>query len=90
MPDQIPIFADSSWVDGWPVETDPVPTNLYKGSQSGQPNMGRFVTWRHGNWTNVVFLDGHAGKNELEELWTLRWSTKFIAKPGVTVPRAPK
>jgi prepilin-type N-terminal cleavage/methylation domain-containing protein len=44
----IPVFADAVWVDGWPVETNPVPTNLVLASQSAMPSMGRFCSWRHG------------------------------------------
>lgn len=85
-PDLIPVFADSVWVDGWPVETDPVPTDLYLASQSAMPSMGRFCSWRHGTQTNVVFLDGHAQRIELGDLWTLKWSLAFKPKAGVYVP----
>jgi prepilin-type N-terminal cleavage/methylation domain-containing protein/prepilin-type processing-associated H-X9-DG protein len=87
--DNIPIFADAVWVDGWPAETDPVPTDLVLASQSGMPSMGRFCSWRHGNETNVVFLDSHASRLPLGDLWTLKWSVKFQPKTGVDVPRAP-
>ncbi|QOV91376.1 type II secretion system protein [Humisphaera borealis] len=75
-PDEIPVFADAAWVDGWPRETDPLPPDFWLGSQSGQSNMGRFLTWRHGKWTNLVFLDGHAAKLELGELYRLRWNAE--------------
>jgi hypothetical protein len=54
------------------------------------PNMGRFCTWRHGAQTNVVFLDYHASRVELGDLWTLKWSLKFQPKAGVYVPPPPK
>jgi prepilin-type N-terminal cleavage/methylation domain-containing protein/prepilin-type processing-associated H-X9-DG protein len=73
-PDQIPVFADANWVDGWPRETDAVPADLWLGAQSGQPTMGRFITWRHGRRTNLVFLDGHAATLDLGELYQLRWN----------------
>ncbi len=72
--DEIPVFADANWVDGWPRETDALPTDLYLGARSGQPTMGRFITWRHGKRTNLVFLDGHAATLELGELYRLKWN----------------
>jgi prepilin-type N-terminal cleavage/methylation domain-containing protein/prepilin-type processing-associated H-X9-DG protein len=87
--EDIPVFADSVWVDGWPRETDPVPPDLTKGSQSGMASMGRFVSWRHGRATNVVFLDSHAVRLPLADLWTIRWNNDFKATPGVTVPNPP-
>ncbi|HEX8915902.1 MAG TPA: type II secretion system protein [Humisphaera sp.] len=86
----IPVFADAVWVDGWPRETDPVPADLTKGSQSGMPSMGRFMSWRHGKTTNVVFLDGHASRLFLSELWTLKWNSQFIYKTDVVVPPPPQ
>jgi prepilin-type N-terminal cleavage/methylation domain-containing protein/prepilin-type processing-associated H-X9-DG protein len=86
----IPVFADASWVDAWPRETDPLPPDLFKGSQAGESNMGRFVTWRHGNVTNLVFLDGHAARHPLGELWTFRWSNRAKPKYDMVVPPRPK
>jgi prepilin-type processing-associated H-X9-DG protein len=88
--DTIPVFADAAWVDGWPRATDPVPPDLTLGSQSGMPSMGRFITWRHGRYTNVVFLDGHASRMLLPEMWTLQWHVGFVPNPNVTVPPPPQ
>lgn len=45
-----PMFADSGWVDAWPLEIDAVPTDLYSSGSSGGygNNMWRFVIPRHG------------------------------------------
>ena len=88
-PESIPVFADAVWVDGWPRETDPVPPDLTKGSQSGMASMGRFVSWRHGRFTNVVFLDSHAARLTLADLWTIRWNNELKTNTVVTVPRPP-
>ena len=86
--DMIPVFADCNWVDGWPRETDALPTNLWIGAQSGQPTMGRFITWRHGEKTNVVFLDGHADTMKLAYLYKLKWHRKSV-EAEVTIPGPP-
>lgn len=78
-PNLVPIFADANWVDGWPRETDAIPADLWAGAQSGKPSMGRFITWRHGKWTNLVFLDGHAERLELGQLYQLKWNHGFKA-----------
>jgi prepilin-type processing-associated H-X9-DG protein len=59
------------------------PTNLNEGARydttigSHGPNcgqMGRFCIARHGQATNIVFLDGHAETVALADLWSLKWS----------------
>lgn len=45
---QTPFFYDSVWVDGWPWETDLPNTDLYDGSGTGSPMMGRLAIPRHG------------------------------------------
>ena len=53
-----PYFVDSVWVDGWPWETDTPSGNLYAGSGTGTPFMGRFTIPRHGGQS-----PGSASKN---------------------------
>ena len=33
---------------------------------------------RHGRAINIDFLDGHAARTPLEELWKLRWNNKWV------------
>jgi prepilin-type processing-associated H-X9-DG protein len=81
---EIPVFADCSFVNSWPRETDAVPTNLMSpvtdanltsGSNVGMP---RFCIDRHKKAINVVFLDGSARRVLLGELWSLQWSKQYI------------
>jgi prepilin-type N-terminal cleavage/methylation domain-containing protein/prepilin-type processing-associated H-X9-DG protein len=84
---QIPVFADSIWVEASPTSNDPVPADLTKGffDPNGTDMMGRFCIARHGKKVNVVFLDGHAQTIDLGELWQLQWSPNFV-KRVVRVP----
>jgi prepilin-type N-terminal cleavage/methylation domain-containing protein len=84
---RIPVFADASWVDGWPKETDAVPPNLEFAGNSTSEMMQRFCMKRHGWSVNLVFYDGHAQNVELNELWNLRWSKGFKPRTDVKVPR---
>ena len=80
----VPIFCDSSWVDAWPVDTDP-PGDLVTGDQQ---MMTRVCLKRHNKrFCNVSFLDGHAESVLLPDLWKLKWSKVFDT--GKTPPRMP-
>jgi prepilin-type processing-associated H-X9-DG protein/prepilin-type N-terminal cleavage/methylation domain-containing protein len=74
----VPLFADSGWVDVWPYDTD-VPGDLVSGTGFGQlPEMPRVCIKRHNKrFSNVSFLDGHAESVLLPNLWKLKWSTVF-------------
>ena len=82
----IPVFADSTWVDGWPRAEDPTPPNLATGdydrqgsNKSPDENMlGRFTIARHERKTNVSFIDGHAETIPLERLKRLKWHQGFV------------
>jgi len=84
----VPIFADSGWVDVWPMDTD-TPGDLVSGNGFGQiPQMPRVCIKRHNKrYSNVVFLDGHAESVILPNLWRLKWSTIFDTTK--TPPRMP-
>lgn len=87
-PTKAPLYADCTWVDGWPMEWDAVPTNfLLGGSGADGKQMGRFAIDRHDMHVNVVFADGHAELHPLEELWTLEWHRQWRPpNPAVTIP----
>jgi prepilin-type processing-associated H-X9-DG protein len=74
--DNIPLFLDCQWIDGWPQYTDDPP------EFDGQPwdsvnQMRRFCMNRHRGYINSLFLDGSARKVGLKELWTLKWHREF-------------
>jgi prepilin-type N-terminal cleavage/methylation domain-containing protein len=95
-----PVFTDSVWVDGWPLETDGPAKDLYDGSDN--TFMGRVTIARHlglgpaaapKNITSssqlvggieAGFLDGHAGPVKLQNLWALDWHKNWV-NPG-TIP----
>jgi prepilin-type processing-associated H-X9-DG protein len=84
----VPLFADSGWVDVWPYDTD-VPGDLVSGNGFGQlPEMPRVCIKRHNKrYSNVSFLDGHAESVLLPNLWKLKWSTVFDT--GKVPPKMP-
>lgn len=80
-PDNVPVFADANWIDGWPTHDDTVPADLTTGWDFGTPyyprQMGRFCLARHGQHITVGFIDGHAALVPLRKLWALQWSRAF-------------
>jgi prepilin-type processing-associated H-X9-DG protein/prepilin-type N-terminal cleavage/methylation domain-containing protein len=91
--DAVPILADCIEHEGRPLDTDTVPTNLEQPlptSESGLPGPTGFMAYfcidRHRRAVNVVFLDGHAARVPLPELWKLQWNRSFIAR-DVVLPR---
>jgi prepilin-type N-terminal cleavage/methylation domain-containing protein/prepilin-type processing-associated H-X9-DG protein len=82
----VPVFGDCAWVDGWPKETDMPPPNLEDAGFQTEEMMQRFCMKRHDWSVNVVFADGHATNNDLNQLWELKWNRLF--KPTkVSVPK---
>lgn len=87
---QIPVFADSVWVEGWPTggdQTYTAPNNSQTGpgtSIAGTPTtttnyMQEFCINRHvGRRVNIVFLDGHADSFDLPEIWGATGATAPI------------
>ncbi len=84
----VPIFADSGWVDAWPVDND-VAGDLVSGNGFGQfPEMPRVCIKRHNKrFSNVSFCDGHAESVLLPNLWRLKWSKVFDTTK--TLPKMP-
>jgi len=78
---RIPMFADCTYVDGTPLQTDSPP--LYdgqpraSGGTSPRNEMNHFCTNRHNGSINMLFLDWAVRKVGLKELWTLRWHRQF-------------
>src|SRR4030095_16548775 len=84
----VPVFADSGWVDVWPYDND-IPGDLVSGNGFGQlPEMPRVCIKRHNKrYSNVGFVDGHAESIFLPDLWRLKWSGVFnTGKPTVRIP----
>ena len=79
MPFLTPIFADSIWIDGWPMDTDHCPADF---DLNGSPNyigkMSMHVINRHGSHINVGFIDGHQEPVKLSALWSLKWHNDFV------------
>jgi prepilin-type N-terminal cleavage/methylation domain-containing protein len=87
----VPVFADSTWVDAWPRETDAPPLNpMTEGSPpfgTGPGYMMRRVTVpRHMKMSGAVFLDGSARRVPLREMYQLKWSKKFVPRTDVRIP----
>lgn len=87
-PAKTPVFIDSMWVNGWPMETDLPPRDLFNGDIDGQ--MSRMTIPRHSahlpaavknfdpkqklpGAVNASFFDNHAETVKLENLWNLYW-----------------
>src|SRR5208282_2604957 len=48
-PSTTPLFGDSMWIDGWPLETQGPSKDLYNGNGTVGQDMGRFTLARHGS-----------------------------------------
>ena len=94
-PDNVPVFADC--VEEWatPQDTDtppydlknPIPRSDVPKDPSLPPGpkgmMCNFCIDRHRYAVNVVFLDGHATRVPLPDLWKLKWNGSFVPKDVV-------
>ena len=89
--DSVPLFGDAVYPACIPMENDPPPSDLRVPVPDGKPlpligtSMRLFCIARHGRSINIVFLDGHAETVRLEDLWRLRWNSKFVPR-SVTLP----
>jgi prepilin-type N-terminal cleavage/methylation domain-containing protein/prepilin-type processing-associated H-X9-DG protein len=89
----IPLFADCTWADSWPLASNPAPPDLTNGDRNKQggsnaPNencMARFTINRHTRGINVNFLDGHVANVNVRDLWSLKWH-KDWKPPAVNPP----
>jgi len=88
----VPVLGDCIWVGGWPYAADKVPGDLtgttgYPGYPHGEGYfMGRFCVDRHKMAINLGYVDTHAARVPLQELWSQRWHRTFAPNPTVTLP----
>jgi len=79
-PANIPVFADATWHDAWPRETDApivLPVDLGGGFMGTAGEMHMFTIDRHRGAVNFLFMDFSVRKVGLKELWTLKWHRQF-------------
>jgi prepilin-type N-terminal cleavage/methylation domain-containing protein/prepilin-type processing-associated H-X9-DG protein len=76
----IPVFGDSTWHDGWPRDTDqPVehPDAFGIMDQGTAGEMNHFSINRHNGFINMLFMDWSTRHIGLKENWTLKWHRSF-------------
>ena len=86
--DNIPLFADCMFVDGYPFPTDQPPLYPNEHNGWGTNAMKMFCMDRHQGGINMVFLDLTARKVGLKELWGLKWHKEFLTSNQWTKPDA--
>jgi len=77
----VPLFADSTWHDGWPRDNDaPMLTRdgFFITDQGTSGEMNHFCIDRHKGFINFLFMDWSVRKVGLKENWTLKWHRAFI------------
>jgi prepilin-type processing-associated H-X9-DG protein len=77
---RIPVFADSTWHDGWPLATDEpaqMPHDFGGGNTGTTGEMNHHCIDRHNGWANFLFMDWSVRHVGLKELWTLKWHRAF-------------
>ena len=75
-----PVFADSTWHDGWPRDTDSPPAypdEFGWGDKGTTDEMKHFCLNRHSGFVNFLFMDWSTRPVGLKELWTLKWHRAF-------------
>jgi len=73
---EIPLFVDALRFDGWPEENEGPALNE-SDAWVGANEIKRYCINRHRGFVGTVFVDGHARKVPLKELWKLKWHQKF-------------
>ena len=84
--DNIPLFLDCQWLEGWPEEYSDPPA--YDGIPWGvayPESMPCYCINRHRGCVNSAFLDFSARKVGLKELWTLKWHRDYDVNGPWTV-----
>ncbi len=81
----VPVFGDSTWHDGWPLDTDAPLENMDAfgaGDKGNTGEMNHYCLNRHDGAVNMLFMDWSTRHVGLKELWTLKWHRQFnIAGP---------
>ncbi|HNS20699.1 MAG TPA: type II secretion system protein [Sedimentisphaerales bacterium] len=77
--DNIPVFTEGWWVDGWPLHIDnPPPTGDKRPDLPvGSNELPRLCVNRHGGAQFCVFADWSVKKVSLKQLWQLKWHKNF-------------
>ena len=93
--ERVPVFGDCIMDWAGPDSSDTVPANLvspipYYSGIGPRPigprgQMAYFCIDRHERAINIAFLDGHAERVRLEDLWKLRWNNSFEPR-NVVIP----
>jgi prepilin-type N-terminal cleavage/methylation domain-containing protein/prepilin-type processing-associated H-X9-DG protein len=76
----IPVFADATWHDAWPRDTDqpsPALDAFGIGNQGVTGEMNHYAIDRHNGFVNFLFMDWSARDVGLKEAWTLKWHRSF-------------
>jgi prepilin-type N-terminal cleavage/methylation domain-containing protein len=79
----VPVFGDSTWHDGWPMEADypPLDMDAFGTGDKGTSNeMQHYCIDRHFGKVNFTFMDWSVRAVGLKELWTLKWHREFNTK----------
>jgi prepilin-type N-terminal cleavage/methylation domain-containing protein len=82
----IPLLADCCWPWNEPLTSDAVPTNLQYPEVGSNGLMRMYCIDRHNVGVNMVFLDDHAERVQLADLWKLKWSEGSRPR-DVSVPK---
>ena len=86
-PNNIPVFADATWHDAWPLDTDepsPLMDAFGIGNKGVTGEMNHFCIDRHSGTVNFLFMDWSVRRVGLKELWTLKWHRAYQTAGGYT------
>jgi prepilin-type N-terminal cleavage/methylation domain-containing protein len=73
----IPLFLDANWLDGWPLCTDSPPEYDGQFDWGFSSNMRRYCVNRHEGVVNVALADFSVRKVGLKQLWKLKWHRTY-------------
>jgi len=79
----VPLFADCTWIGGYPLD-DNGPRYTEEGDD-GSGEMNRFLLNRHHGNINVIFLDSTVRTIGLKGLWALKWHREFDTRNCLTL-----
>ena len=77
----VPVFADCTWVDGWPEMHERLTPGLNGTGahvSGGSNHTARFGLARHGLFINMSFVDGHVRKTPLTEIHLAHWKPNWV------------